>query len=91
MARRQPPARARHGDGLPDPDRGRLGRRASVLARPLAQRLSFWRDLGYAIGALSAGLIADTFGFAWAISSVGALTFISGVVVAVAMREPKKS
>src|SRR5262249_56114423 len=24
----------------------------------------FWRDLGYAIGALSAGLIADTFGLA---------------------------
>jgi MFS family permease len=51
----------------------------------------FWRDLGYAVGALSAGVIADTLGIAWAISSVGALTFISGVVVAVAMREPKKS
>ena len=51
----------------------------------------FWRDLGYAVGALSAGVIADTLGIAWAISSVGALTFISGVVVVVAMREPKKS
>ena len=47
----------------------------------------FWRDLGYAIGALSAGLIADRFGFAAAIVSIGALTFISGVVVAIAMRE----
>ena len=27
----------------------------------------FWRDLGYAIGALSAGIIADIFGMAWAI------------------------
>jgi MFS family permease len=50
----------------------------------------FWRDLGYAVGALSAGVIADTLGIPWAISSVGALTFISGAVVAVAMREPKK-
>ena len=50
----------------------------------------FWRDLGYALGALSAGVIADTLGISWAIGSVGALTFISGVAVAVAMREPKK-
>ncbi|AIF48502.1 MFS transporter [Dyella japonica] len=46
----------------------------------------FWRDLGYAIGALSAGLIADRFGFATAIQSIGALTFVSGAVVAVVMR-----
>ena len=48
----------------------------------------FWRDLGYAIGALSAGLMADLFGFAWAIAVVGLLTFASGAVVAAAMREP---
>ena len=47
----------------------------------------FWRDLGYAIGALSAGLIADVFGFAWAIGAVAALTFLSGAVVALVMRE----
>lgn len=46
----------------------------------------FWRDLGYAIGALMAGLIADQFGLAAAIAAVGALTFASGVVVAVAMQ-----
>lgn len=45
----------------------------------------FWRDLGYAIGALSAGLIADRFGLSAAISSVAALTFVSGTVVAFAM------
>jgi Na+/melibiose symporter-like transporter len=50
----------------------------------------FWRDLGYAVGALSAGIIADTLGISSAIGSVGALTFISGAVVALAMREPKK-
>lgn len=47
----------------------------------------FWRDLGYAIGALSAGIIADRFGLSAAIGSIAALTFISGVVVAVFMRE----
>ena len=47
----------------------------------------FWRDLGYAIGALSAGLIADRFGFSWAITSIAALTFLSGVVVAAFMNE----
>lgn len=48
----------------------------------------FWRDLGYAIGALTAGIIAELFGFAWAIAAIGALTFVSGVVVAIAMRQP---
>ena len=47
----------------------------------------FWRDLGYAIGALSAGVIADIFGMAWAIGSIAGLTFLSGMVVALAMRE----
>jgi MFS family permease len=45
----------------------------------------FWRDLGYAIGALAAGLIADLLGMAWAIGTIGALTLLSGVVVVVAM------
>jgi hypothetical protein len=49
----------------------------------------FWRDLGYALGALSAGIIADVFGLSWAIGSVGILTFLSGAVVASLMREEK--
>jgi MFS family permease len=49
----------------------------------------FWRDLGYAVGALSAGLIADFFGFAAAIIAIAALTFLSGAVVAIAMRETR--
>src|SRR4029079_18221779 len=48
----------------------------------------FWRDLGYAIGALSAGIIADVFGMAWAIGAIAALTFLSGLVVALLMRVP---
>jgi len=47
----------------------------------------FWRDMGYAIGALAAGIIADLFGAAWAIGSIGVLTLCSGAVVAIAMRE----
>jgi MFS family permease len=47
----------------------------------------FWRDLGYAIGALSAGIIADLFGLAWAIASVAVLTFVSGTLVAALMHE----
>ncbi|MBZ9990755.1 MFS transporter [Mesorhizobium sp. BH1-1-5] len=49
----------------------------------------FWRDLGYAIGALSAGLIADFFGLSAAIVAVAALTFLSGAIVAIAMREAR--
>lgn len=45
----------------------------------------FWPDLGYAIGALSAGLIADAFGFQAAILAVAVLTFLSGTVVAALM------
>lgn len=47
----------------------------------------FWRDLGYAIGALGAGIIADLFGIVAAIASAGLLTFLSGIVVAAAMQE----
>jgi MFS family permease len=46
-----------------------------------------WRDLGYAVGALLSGVIADLFGLIWAIGTVGALTFISGLIVAVRMHE----
>ena len=45
----------------------------------------FWRDMGYAIGALAAGIIADLFGAPWAIGTIGGLTFASGAVVALVM------
>ena len=51
----------------------------------------FWRDLGYAIGAVSAGLIADFFGLRWAIVAVAAVTFLSGTVVGVVMRGQRQS
>jgi len=46
-----------------------------------------WRDLGYAIGAVIAGITADALGIEAAIWLVAAVTFTSGVVVAVRMRE----
>lgn len=46
-----------------------------------------WRDFGYAAGALLAGVTADRFGLAAAVWLVAALTFASGLVVAVRMRE----
>lgn len=47
----------------------------------------FWRDLGYAVGALLAGALADLFGMGTAIGVVAALTAASGLVVAVRMPE----
>jgi MFS family permease len=47
----------------------------------------FWRDSGFAVGALVAGIIADRFGFTAAIWAVAAMTAASGVVVLVRMYE----
>ena len=46
-----------------------------------------WRDLGYAIGALLAGITADVFGLNVALWVIAALTFFSGLVSAVRMSE----
>lgn len=46
-----------------------------------------WRDLGYAVGGLTAGLLADAVGIPVTIVVIGALTFLSGVVVAGVMYE----
>jgi len=40
-----------------------------------------WRDLGYAIGAVLSGIIADFFGVASAILFIGILTIISSLVI----------
>jgi predicted MFS family arabinose efflux permease len=47
----------------------------------------FWRDLGYALGALISGVIADLLGMRAAIQVVAALTLFSGLHVAFRMRE----
>ena len=46
-----------------------------------------WRDAGYAVGAIIAGLLADAFTVPFAIAAIAALTFASGVVVAGVMVE----
>ncbi|QOD02888.1 MFS transporter [Pseudarthrobacter sp. BIM B-2242] len=45
-----------------------------------------WRDGGFAIGALTAGLLADLYGIPAAIATIAALTAASGLVVALRMR-----
>jgi MFS family permease len=49
----------------------------------------FWRDSGYAIGALLSGALADLFGFVWAIAAVAMLAATSGTIVALVMKEQK--
>lgn len=46
-----------------------------------------WRDAGFAVGALLAGLVADAFGLRTAVWTVAVLTAVSGVLVAVHMYE----
>lgn len=48
-----------------------------------------WRDMGYAVGAIGAGVLADFFGLATAILTVGAVTLMSGAFVALRMPETK--
>ena len=50
-----------------------------------------WRDLGYAIGALSVGLVADALGISAALWAVVLVTAGSGALVAVRMRETHPS
>ncbi len=50
-----------------------------------------WRDLGYAVGAILSGVIADLFGVGKAIAIVGLLTFLSGIIVASQFEETIKA
>jgi MFS family permease len=50
----------------------------------------FWRDLGYAVGALTSGVIADIFGFEAAILAIAVLTLASGGTAAALMRDPAR-
>jgi MFS family permease len=50
----------------------------------------FWRDLGYAIGALVTGIIADHFGLNASILLIGLLTGISAFVILKRVEDVKK-
>lgn len=47
----------------------------------------FWRDMGYALGALMAGIVGSFFGLEWAVHIAGIITFISGIIVWIRMKE----
>ena len=46
-----------------------------------------WRDLGYAIGALSSGIIADIYGLQAAFIVIGFVTLIAGIQISVRMKD----
>jgi MFS family permease len=50
----------------------------------------FWRDIGYAVGAVMAGIVANLLGLVWAVHAAGFVTFISGVIVWLRMKETIK-
>jgi predicted MFS family arabinose efflux permease len=49
-----------------------------------------WRDLGYAIGAIVTGVIADQLNLNAAIMFIAILTFLSGVVIQLRMEKKTK-
>lgn len=50
-----------------------------------------WRDLGYAIGALLTGIIADLIGISFSILVIGGLTIISSLIIVVRMKKVNKA
>ncbi|MDG1529480.1 MAG: MFS transporter [Polaribacter sp.] len=46
-----------------------------------------WRDLGYAIGAILSGIIADVWGIEYAIIAIGIITILSALVIKFRMTE----
>lgn len=55
-------------------ERARPQRRASALGV-----YRFWRDLGYALGALGAGVLADALGPSYALGAVGSLLAVTAI------------
>jgi MFS family permease len=48
----------------------------------------FWRDMGYVVGGLLAGALADAIDFGWTIAVVAVLTMCSGLWVAADLPAP---
>lgn len=47
-----------------------------------------WRDLGYAIGAVLTGVMADQYGLLAPVLAIGMLTVVSAIIIKVRMRQP---
>jgi MFS family permease len=56
-----------------------------VARAPVVGVYRFWRDAGYAVGAIIAGVVADALGYSGAIACVAALTAVSGLWVLIDM------
>lgn len=50
-----------------------------------------WRDLGYAIGAILTGLIADQYGLIAPVLTIGLITIVSSLIIQLRMNCPKES
>jgi MFS family permease len=51
----------------------------------------FWRDIGYAVGAVMAGIVSNFLGLVWAVHIAGFVTFLSGVLVWIRMKETTRN
>jgi MFS family permease len=49
-----------------------------------------WRDLGYAIGALLTGILADLFGTTTSLATIAMLTIISSLIIRLRMKKPQE-
>ena len=79
--------RGRHRNGLPHPARHHRRRRPPLWRARSVGVYRLWRDAGFAVGALLAGVVADLVSIEAAIYAVAALTALSGIVVIVRMYE----
>jgi MFS family permease len=60
-----------------------------VARAPVVGVYRFWRDMGYAVGAVIAGVTADALGYGGAIAIVAGLTAASGLWVLADMPAPR--
>ena len=49
-----------------------------------------WRDLGYAIGALLTGILADLFGIMVSLGAIAGLTLLSALIIQLRMSTPQE-
>lgn len=49
----------------------------------------FWRDAGYAFGAILSGILTDLFGLSYAVASIGFLTLFSALIIQLRMKNNK--